>query len=284
MVTLIVIDTDKYEANGIRTFKFPGGEWHAEVPSFNEEPVTIFAKIRTWDDFGKLLVVMSAISCQPSYIHLFIPYFPGARQDRNPGGNTPLTVQVYMQAITPYVSRLTVLDVHSAAAGLVLAHWMEYNSLVLLDSAEIVKRTVRNITHVIAPDDGAQGRAQWAADALGVPVITCGKKRDFATGALSGFTVPELPDNPWWRNRYLIVDDICDGGGTFVGLLNEIRKQELNAPVDLFVAHGIFSKGFGPLSGFDNIYTTDSFFCPDHGTPANVHVFKLLPYFLGGSK
>lgn len=104
------------------------------------------------------------------------------------------------------------------------------------------------------------------------------KVRDFDTGKLSGFTVPDMGE----AERILIADDICDGGGTFVGLLDKIRETS-SAPVDLYVTHGIFSKGLQILEGFDRIYTTDSFYAQDlplHGT--YVTTLFLLPYYLGG--
>ncbi|RYF48025.1 MAG: phosphoribosyltransferase [Cytophagaceae bacterium] len=57
----------------------------------------------------------------------------------------------------------------------------------------------------------------------------------------------------------LIVDDICDGGGTFIGLAAELRKLNPER-ISLAVSHGIFSKGIDPLTNWlDHVYTTDSF-------------------------
>jgi ribose-phosphate pyrophosphokinase len=67
--------------------------------------------------------------------------------------------------------------------------------------------------------------------------------------------------------RCLIVDDICDGGATFVALARKLREAGA-IEVSLFVTHGIFSKG-KDLEGIDNIYTTGSFtgkVYPKHGT------------------
>ena len=57
-----------------------------------------------------------------------------------------------------------------------------------------------------------------------------------------------------------IVDDICDGGRTFIALASEIRARNAGA-VYLIVSHGIFSYGEEPLrrGGIDHVYTTDSF-------------------------
>jgi len=55
------------------------------------------------------------------------------------------------------------------------------------------------------------------------------------------------------------VDDICDGGGTFIGLAKAL-KQKNAGNLYLAVSHGIFSKGFNELNKhFTKIFTTDSF-------------------------
>jgi ribose-phosphate pyrophosphokinase len=56
----------------------------------------------------------------------------------------------------------------------------------------------------------------------------------------------------------LIVDDICDGGGTFIGLAAELKNKNAGK-LYLAVSHGIFSKGFDSLKCFDKIFTTNSF-------------------------
>jgi phosphoribosylpyrophosphate synthetase len=54
----------------------------------------------------------------------------------------------------------------------------------------------------------------------------------------------------------IIVDDICDGGRTFI----EIAKQLPNTnSLTLVITHGIFSKGLKELEAyFDKIITTNS--------------------------
>ena len=54
------------------------------------------------------------------------------------------------------------------------------------------------------------------------------------------------------------MDDICDGGGTFLGLADELRKRNAG-PLHLAISHGIFSKGTEVLrQKFDRLFTTDS--------------------------
>jgi ribose-phosphate pyrophosphokinase len=62
--------------------------------------------------------------------------------------------------------------------------------------------------------------------------------------------------------KYVIVDDICDGGRTFIELAKVIIAQNQEAKIYLVVTHGIFSAGFSELTNyFDGIYTTNS--CQD---------------------
>jgi ribose-phosphate pyrophosphokinase len=90
---------------------------------------------------------------------------------------------------------------------------------------------------VIAPDKGAVDRAGAVARRLGVALLIAGKVRDSATGKLSGFTAPEGLE----AGRYLLVDDICDGGGTFAGLAQAIREAQPDAELHLWVTHGLFT-------------------------------------------
>ena len=274
----MIIDTDNYAAIG-KVFQFPGGEWHANVrPIPTDIPISFFAKLRTWDDVGKLLAVADAYVTQGHELALFAPYFPGMRQDRNPNGLTPLTVRVYAEILSRYFTNVSVVDPHSHAGVQVLDNYFE--GVQTIYSTEFITDLIlpsKAPTHVLIPDKGAVNRSTAVARRLQCVTVQADKVRNFETGELFGFSIPE--GELAHAHRILIPDDICDGGGTFLGLLAEIRKQT-SAPVDLFVTHGIFSKGLQILSGFDNIYTTDSFYDNTVSGP-DAHTIELLPYYTG---
>jgi ribose-phosphate pyrophosphokinase len=81
------------------------------------------------------------------------------------------------------------------------------------------------------------------------------KHRDPATGRLK---VSFVSENVRGR-RVLIVDDICDGGATFVELAHVLKQMEVKE-IHLVVAHGIFSKSINPLveAGISTIHASDS--------------------------
>jgi ribose-phosphate pyrophosphokinase len=66
-----------------------------------------------------------------------------------------------------------------------------------------------------------------------------------------------------WRSDILVVDDICDGGATFISAAKILREK--GAPkLSLYISHGLFTKGLGPLlEYYDKIYFTNSTLTPE---------------------
>ena len=214
---------------------------------------TLILRPKTMESFVTGMFVADALEERGQKVsNLLLPYIPGARQDRlNPAGDFLFTLKSVAKMINERkFDRVTVLDPHSnVATG-------------LIDRCEVfpIERLLENFyvgyDAVIAPDAGAGHRAQEAADAINrirgenpIGVVQAFKKRDVATGKLSGFEV----DVEAGKN-YLVFDDICDGGGTFVGLGQKIKEQGANA--GLFVTHGIFSKGTNVLNQYYKVITT----------------------------
>lgn len=223
----------------------PGGEPHPTVdPSLIEgENLWIDSRVQCAEDWLRLLSVLCAVKrCRPKSLGLYIPYFPGARQDRWESGGC-LTVQLYADMLNRFrLDAVLVLDPHSQAVEVSVRNCHP----VMPDWT----RLKGDWSTVIAPDAGAAKRAGHVANHLGLPVVQAWKSRDPQTGKLSGFGCA-----PVGEGRCLLVDDICDGGGTFVGL----AQQLMGVSLDLLVTHGIFSKGVEPLAGwFPRIITTDS--------------------------
>jgi ribose-phosphate pyrophosphokinase len=109
--------------------------------------------------------------------------------------------------------------------------------------------------YVVFPDAGAQSR--YSAN-LGTGVVVCNKVRDQLTGAITGHDM--VCPNISAGDRFLIIDDICDGGATFISIAKKLRSLHLDIYIDLFVTHGIFSKGKDILmtNGINTVYTTNS--------------------------
>jgi ribose-phosphate pyrophosphokinase len=267
-----VIDSDNYASSGIKTFFFPGGEPHAQLPEDKFGDALLFLKARTWNDVGIAACVLDALHRQGSMAWLFAAYYPGARQDRT-DYRTPLTKALIGEFLGQYCQRFYTFDMHSnTTTGMHVEQNFMPSDLIPPGTPKM------RDAWVIAPDHGAITRAQDFASAqcIDSKIIVCDKQRDFATGQITGFKLPPLPG----IGDYLVVDDICDGGWTFNSLAEEFVKDPKGplSTLDLYVSHGIFSKGISNISHlYNNIITTDSWCRNTLDRPKRLDVVSLQP-------
>jgi ribose-phosphate pyrophosphokinase len=220
---------------------------------------TVMLRPKSLSSFLAGLSIVDGVHASGGKIsRLILPYIPGARQDRvNPTGDVGFMLNTVARIINSYdFETVLVADPHSPRAGMLI------NNMVEFPLGKIYDHLWRGYYEVIAPDKGARDRAAIAAGVIsreqfretgtGKGYIFAEKTRDVASGRLSNFDVKVEEGN-----HYIVVDDICDGGGTFLGL--GLKIQEQGAFADLFVTHGIFSKGTRELKLlYKNIYTTNT--------------------------
>ena len=239
-------------------FTFSGGEPHIKISSTGLEGqhIRISIRIQSFNDMGKLLVAVDALKRMDiASFDLLIPYFPAARQDRVMVGGEALTVKVYSKLINDLGSKkVFVFDPHSEVTTALL------DNCVAIDNTAFIKQCLQQLpadTYLISPDGGALKKVyKLSAKLGGIPVIQCSKQRNVQTGALSGF---EVYTDSLAGKHCLIVDDICDGGRTFLGLAEQLRAKEA-ASISLAISHGIFSRGTNVLvPQFQYIFSTDAF-------------------------
>jgi ribose-phosphate pyrophosphokinase len=240
------------------SFTFYGGEPHIKInPDFDHaQPITITHRLNSFNDLGLLCLTVDAL--RRMYVkvdELVIPYFPSARQDRVMIKGEPLSVKVYADIINQLqFNTVKILDAHSEVTPALLNNCEAISNHAFI---KIVVEKIGNNVTLISPDGGALKKIYKASEYLGgIEVVECSKSRDVKTGKLAGFKVYT---DDLQKQDCLIVDDICDGGGTFIGLADELKKKNAGK-LYLAVTHGIFSKGFEKLdSCFDHIFTTNSF-------------------------
>ncbi len=241
-----------------QSFVFAGGEPHIKLLTDlgGVKELTISQRIGSFNDMGLLLMAVDAVRrAGVRCIKLIIPYFPAARQDRVMVAGEPLSVKVYASILNQLdLDEVLVYDAHSEVTPAVL------DRSKVVTNHTFIKAVTAHLgaaVTLISPDGGALKKIYKVSAFLdGMPVVECSKVREVKTGKLSGFKV--YADDLAGANC-LIVDDICDGGGTFMGLAKELKNKGA-AKLYLAVSHGIFSKGLDNLKQhFDLIFTTDSF-------------------------
>lgn len=243
-----------------RTFAFPDGQPHFILLHRDEyRECTVEADICSPQDLFRLVLVSDVLYNNGIVPSLDIRYLMGARMDRAIDQFQPQTLlSVCRVLIGAGYRNMRVLDCHSEVG---LRYLGAKNVLPFSIVAKVISQFGKDL-RVIVPDKGAKDRVQaltidWQMQSY-TPLVQCFKERDMATGHLSAFKIedPSLVKG----KPCLIIDDICDGGGTFVGLAQELRAAGATS-VSLFVTHSIFSKG-PILEGIDRIYTTDSYPTP----------------------
>lgn len=98
--------------------------------------------------------------------------------------------------------------------------------------------------NIVNPDFGASKKVKGD--------LVFDKVRCLKTGRVQSSEIKEDKSNP--NLPFLVVDDICDGGRTFVEALSNIKTKYPDAEVDLYITHGIFAKGLSVLDGYRKIY------------------------------
>lgn len=238
-----------------RAFNFPDSQPHFVLETYEREfeSVTIEMAIRSPAELFQVLLANQVLRANGyASVQLDIRYLMGARMDRAINNFQPFTLEVVSRLLNGAgFAKVRILDVHSDVALRLIRN---SESVLPYKVVKQVYAALRYHVVTVQPDKGAEARVSRLAESFVVP---CEKLRDTDTGQLSGFKVKDYHPHGGDCQECLIIDDICDGGGTFVGLANELRRVGASK-VYLFITHGIFSKGL-PLEGIDTIYTTDSY-------------------------
>lgn len=237
------------------SFVHSGGEIHINLEEIPESKNTLIrADLNSSEDIMKLFMVTNAIDNRlDTYLTAYIPYFPYARADRviKNGGGDSFGCKVMANLInSQHYDKVIVLDPHSYVVEACLDRCIALKPYKLIEKA-IDKKA--GITFV-SPDAGAEKRVFEYAKKYGANFVRATKNRDLTTGEIKSVT---LIDSPEPDQYFYIIDDICDGGKTFIELA---KVLPMDGPKYLVVTHGIFSKGFKELNKYyEHIYTTDSF-------------------------
>lgn len=208
------------------------------------------------DDLIALAQTVDALKHQYPLATLFLalPYVPYARQDRacSPGDAFSLRVAANMINGMGFAT-VTVADPHSGVAEAVINNLFVVNQFEIFGSVKDFSNTF-----IVAPDQGASKKCEEFAKRAGAKgVVTCAKVREMSTGKITGFRVL---DEVIEGADYFVLDDICDGGRTFIEVANALTASAEICSLDLAVTHGLFTKGVSTVKiHYDKIYTTNSF-------------------------
>lgn len=272
-----VIDLTRASDN-YKVITFPDGELHLELTKpIKDGIVKVCCRITNANDLFILMQLSDILKRQSVILdRLTIFYLMGMRCDRVFEINRPFTLKVMTDVINSFnARRVDLIEPHS------------FRSVRMTDNAKNVRTTIGianeltagdNDMLFVAPDNGAFERY---GENLAFAVV-CNKVRDVSTGDLLGFEANEIISVK--GRDLLMIDDLCDGGGTFVGLAPKVRELEPKS-LSLAVTHAVQLAGIKRVAEvYDKVYITNTYKeWQDEELPTNVTVLDvrnlgILPY------
>lgn len=249
---------------------FPDGQQSLTILNPEEielDQVTIASHLNSFRDLELIICAnRDLLELGHTQIHLYVPYFLGARSDRKFGEGT---VNYVKEVIAPIINSqnfksVTVLDPHSDVVEACINRFKKVSNFDLVKFAigEIYGSSYSdNFSKfaLVSPDGGSLKKVYDVADGLNYKntIIIASKHRDLESGKIVSTNVSILDEHKGLD--MIILDDICDGGRTFIELAKALREQGATGRIYLVVTHGIFSAGVKALNPyFDGIFSTNS--------------------------
>jgi ribose-phosphate pyrophosphokinase len=239
-----------------------------------EHGITIKSRLNSFEDLEIILCATQALkNIGIKRIRLYIPYCLGGRSDRK---FMKGSINYIKDVIAPIINLqgyedVEIMDPHSDVLEACI------NNFSKIDTGELLNFTFRdyflskghktwkqeNVDNLllVSPDAGALKKIYGVAQHIGYKsdVIVATKYRNPITGQIERTNVP-LNITDYCDKDIFIVDDICDGGRTFIEVAKAIKSdKKFIGEIYLVVTHGIFSYGFEGLADYiSGIYTTNS--------------------------
>lgn len=205
-------------------------------------------EFHTEGEFLQVAQLKNLLDSMVTVTGLVLTYLPYGRQDKEISNSSTFALRTFADLLNSLnFDAIVINDPHSSIAlDLIKFSVAKYPTDIVNKVKELTKTTI-----LCYPDKGALDKYKTK---LLYPNIYGEKVRDQLTGNITKYDLIGSPE----AQNILIVDDICDGGMTFILLAKELLKAGAKE-VNLFVSHGIFSKGIKVLkeAGIKRVFTTD---------------------------
>jgi ribose-phosphate pyrophosphokinase len=191
------------------------------------------------DHLMELLIIIDALRrASARRITAVVPYFGYARQDRKPGGRTPISAKLVANLITRAgADRVLTLDLH---AGQIQGFFdIPTDNLY---SVPVITRDIRehhDISNVmvVSPDVGGVVRARALAKRIDAPLAIVDKRRERPGESEVMNIIGDVNGR-----RCILFDDIVDSGGTLCNAAEALIDKGA-ASVLAYITHGVLSGG-----------------------------------------
>lgn len=199
-------------------FKFPDGEVQIALGEFShkEDYIDVKCRITNAEELFIVCQVCDIFDRHAVNYVLSIYYLMGMRMDRVMDFNRPFTLKIVMDMLGHYnISSIRVLEPHSE----VYCRLHPRAEGLFISTKGLPTNWVN--CQIVYPDKGASERYSFHYG-MDLPAIQCSKERNVSTGKITSIKIDnpqDIKDKP-----LLIIDDLCDGGGTFCGVAKAFKR------------------------------------------------------------
>jgi hypothetical protein len=205
------------------------------------QPIQLWASLPDSECLDLFFQMIAAVPFEGVQIN----YLYGARSDKDRAGDR--TVCNVAKLVLDRVRHLDGCTIVSPHCGQDLLQ--EVGSIFPIHPEILANEPSYDL--ILFPDASAERR--FAGRIPGIPTLTCVKERDQVTGQIIRHEAPPIPAG----QTVLVVDDLCDGGRTFLEVADFIPDSKKR---DLYVTHGVFSGNAVErlLGAYDRIWVSNS--------------------------
>ena len=253
MLNLNLINLQKSDI-GYTMSTFPDGEPYIKLEEFSRrEQINVITRITCPTELFRLMQVGNILNRHGVIWNVYITYLMSSRMDRVMSFQEPFSLEIVAACINNLKpSTVELLCPHSDRVESLISNCgyteypFDYKDLEAYD-------------YICYPDKGAAERYLYLVEDQS-KVLTCTKVRDPQTGQLSGFQVSNPEVYKGEGKSICVIDDLCDGGGTFIGIAQKLRELDPSVKLSIKITHAIQSQGLQKLlDHYDHVEITNSY-------------------------
>ena len=257
---------------------FPDGEPHIKLEEIDrKKEYRIVCRITNPSELFVLAQVGYILKRQDVIFDIEITYLMSMRMDRVISFNEAFTLQIVAGIINALgAEKVYVFEAHSDRVFKEIFNSSSFDPLKnTTEFSNFEREFILNADNAICfPDHAALDRYSFMVSPQ-VQTLCMNKVRDLENkGIIKSMELESFIEGD--ISVITIIDDLCDGGGTFCWASSILREKFPNAKIQIFVKHLVNPVGLKKLAEtFDAVYITNSYKDWDVTEYPNVHVFKV---------
>jgi len=229
------------------------------------------------EDLMELFIMLDSFKRSfASTVHVVMPHFPYARQDRVASPREPITAKLIADLLSKAgADHLITFTLHSDQEQGFFDFPVDNLTARKLFAEYFNKKKFKKAPVIVAPDVGSAKEADRLAKMLGADLAILNKIRPKHNVAEVTHVVGDVKGRDC-----ILYDDMVDTGGSVVGGANVLRKSGANSDIYLAATHAVLSRDAAEKlksADFKEIVFTDTIPIPKEKQLKNMKIISVAP-------